>query len=78
MLRPFVLFSYSAILWPVAVYACSVGWLIVTSEALAVVYVGVGSRGSYDFTPLQTGLVYISSFVAGLFGTAVAGRFLMQ
>lgn len=73
MLRPFVLFSYPAILWSAAVYSCSVGWLIVISEALAMVY-QESAHGGYNFTPLQTGLVYISPFVGGLFGTAVAGR----
>lgn len=73
MLRPFVLFSYPAILWSAAVYSCSVGWLIVISEALAMIYQESGG-GGYNFTPLQTGLVYISPFVGGLFGTAVAGR----
>ena len=73
MLRPFILFSYPAILWSAAVYSCSVGWLIVISEALAMIY-QESARGGYNFTPLQTGLVYISPFVGGLFGTAVAGR----
>lgn len=73
MLRPFVLFSYPAILWSSAVYSCSVGWLIVISEALAMIY-QESARGGYNFTPLQTGLVYASPFVGGLFGTAVAGK----
>ncbi|CAI4220167.1 unnamed protein product [Parascedosporium putredinis] len=71
MLRPFVLYSYPAILWSAAVYSCSVGWLIVMSESLAMIY---QNKESYNFTPLQTGLVYISPFVGGLFGTAVAGK----
>ena len=73
LLRPFVLFSYPAILWSSAVYSCSVGWLIVISEALAMIY-QESARGGYSFTPLQTGLVYISPFIGGLLGTAVAGR----
>ncbi|MBE3041760.1 hypothetical protein IMZ48_04105, partial [Candidatus Bathyarchaeota archaeon] len=32
MVRPFILFTYPAILWSAAVYACSIGWLIVISE----------------------------------------------
>ncbi|CAI4210972.1 unnamed protein product [Parascedosporium putredinis] len=71
MLRPFVLFSYPAILWSAAVYACSVGWLIVISESMAMIY---QNRDSYHFDALQTGLVYISPFVGGLLGTAVAGK----
>ncbi|SPO06820.1 related to HOL1 protein [Cephalotrichum gorgonifer] len=71
MLRPFILYSYPAVLWSSAVYACSVGWLIVISESMAMIY---QDKDSYNFTPLQTGLVYISPFIGGLFGTAVAGK----
>lgn len=69
-LRPFILFSYPAVLWSSAIYACSVGWLIVISESVAVIY----QQGIYKFNALQTGLVYISPFVGGILGTAVAGK----
>lgn len=68
--RPFVLYSYPAVLWSSAVYACSVGWLIVISECVAVIY----REGYYEFGALSTGLVYISPFVGGVLGTAVAGK----
>ncbi|KAI8953427.1 major facilitator superfamily domain-containing protein [Xylaria longipes] len=68
--RPFVLFSYPAVLWSSAVYACSVGWLIVISECVAVIY----REGYYEFGALSTGLVYVSPFIGGVLGTAVAGR----
>ncbi|KAJ3572898.1 hypothetical protein NPX13_g4893 [Xylaria arbuscula] len=68
--RPFILYSYPAVLWSSAVYACSVGWLIVISECVAVIY----REGYYNFNALQTGLVYISPFVGGVLGTGVAGR----
>lgn len=71
MLRPFVLFAYPAVLWSAIVYACSVGWLIVISETMAIIY---RDPTSYNFTALQTGLVYISPFVGGILGTAVAGK----
>jgi hypothetical protein len=48
-----------------------VGWLIVLSESVAVVF---ESSEHYGFTALQTGLVYISPFIGGLLGTAVAGK----
>lgn len=70
MIRPFILFAYPSVLWSSAVYSCSIGWLIVISETLAMIY----ERKPYDFTPLQTGLVYVSPFIAGILGTAVAGR----
>lgn len=69
-IRPFILFAYPAILWSAAIYALSVGWLIVLSELVSHIYQG----GSYKFTSLQTGLIYISPFVGGLIGTAVAGK----
>ncbi|OJJ61242.1 hypothetical protein ASPSYDRAFT_809989 [Aspergillus sydowii CBS 593.65] len=69
--RPFILFTYPAVLWSAVVYALSVGWLIVLSEVVSHIY---QDKESYNFTSLQTGLVYISPFVGGLLGTAVAGK----
>lgn len=71
MLRPFVLFAYPAVLWSTAIYSCSVGWLIVISNTMSMIY---RSSDSYNFTAFQTGLVYISPFVGGVLGTAVAGK----
>ena len=70
-IRPFILFAYPSVLWSTAIYSLSVGWLIVLSESVAVIY---ESSDHYGFTPLQTGLIYISPFVGGLLGTAVAGK----
>ncbi|KAJ5970602.1 Major facilitator superfamily domain general substrate transporter [Penicillium vulpinum] len=69
--RPFILFAYPSVLWSTVVYSLSVGWLIVLSESVAHIFEG-GEH--YHFTALQTGLIYISPFVGGLLGTAVAGR----
>lgn len=69
--RPFILFAYPSVLWSATVYALSVGWLIVLSESVSVVY---ESSTYYGFTALQTGLIYISPFIGGLLGTAVAGK----
>ncbi|VUC36257.1 unnamed protein product [Clonostachys rosea] len=71
MARPFILFAYPAVLWSSVVYACSIGWLIVISESLSMIY---GNPDLYNFTALQTGLVYISPFVGGILGTGVAGK----
>ncbi len=70
-IRPFILFAYPSVLWSTVVYSLSVGWLIVLSEAVSEIY---RDRDSYNFTALQTGLVYISPFVGGVLGTAVAGK----
>lgn len=68
--RPFILFTYPAVLWSSAIYACSVGWLIVVSESVTVIY----REDYYHFNALQTGLMYISPFIGGVLGTAVAGK----
>lgn len=70
-LRPFILFAYPAILWSTLVYSLSIGWLIVLSESVAYVY---QNRETYNFSSLGTGLVYVSPFIGGILGTAVAGK----
>ena len=70
-IRPFILFAYPAILWSTLVYALSVGWLIVLSESVASIY---RNPETYNFNAIQTGLVYISPFIGGILGTAVAGK----
>jgi hypothetical protein len=70
MIRPFILLSYPAVAYSSLIYACSVGWLIVLSESVAMIY-----RGDfYDFDALHTGLVYVGPFVGGVLGTAFAGK----
>ena len=69
--RPFILFAYPAILWSTLVYSLSIGWLIVLSESVSTVY---RSKETYNFSSLGTGLVYISPFIGGILGTAVAGK----
>ncbi|GME65459.1 Major facilitator superfamily [Neofusicoccum parvum] len=71
MARPFILFAYPAVLWSTVVYSLSIGWLIVLSESVSAIY---RDRDSYNFTALQCGLVYISPFIGGVLGTAVAGK----
>ncbi|PWW71566.1 MFS general substrate transporter [Tuber magnatum] len=68
--RPIILFAYPAILWSTVVYSFSVGWLIVLSETVAHIY----QEHPYNFSRLATGLVYISPFIGGIIGTAVAGK----
>jgi MFS family permease len=68
--RPFVLFAYPAVLWSTVVYSFSIGWLIVLSESVAHIY----QAKPYNFSALGTGLVYLSPFIGGVIGTAVAGK----
>ncbi|KAI4235456.1 MAG: hypothetical protein LQ349_003164 [Xanthoria aureola] len=69
-LRPFILFAYPAILWSALVYSLSIGWLIVLSESVSEIY----RTKHYHFSSFGVGLVYISPFVGGILGTAVAGK----
>jgi hypothetical protein len=71
LLRPFILFTYPSVLWSALVYALSVGWLIVLSESVTSIF---RNKGSYNFSALGTGLVYLSPFVGGILGTVVAGK----
>lgn len=61
-IRPFILFAYPSILWSTLVYSLSIGWLIVLSESISTIY---ENSATYNFTPLQAGLVYISPFIGG-------------
>lgn len=70
--RPFILFAYPAVLWSSLVYSLAVGWLIVLSESVSHIY---RTRETYNFTALQVGLVYVSPFIGGILGTAIAGKF---
>lgn len=70
-LRPFILFAYPSILWSTVVYSLSIGWLIVLSESVSTIY---ENKATYNFTPLQAGLCYVSPFIGGVLGTAVAGK----
>lgn len=70
-IRPFILYCYPAVLWSSVVYACSIGWLIVLSESVSTIY---RSKDTYNFSALSAGLIYISPFVGGVLGTAVAGK----
>ena len=69
--RPFILFAYPSVLWSTLVYSLSIGWLIVLSESVASIY---RNKASYHFSALGTGLVYLSPFLGGVLGTAVAGK----
>ncbi|KAI9819250.1 MAG: hypothetical protein M1827_007406 [Pycnora praestabilis] len=70
-IRPFILFAYPSVLWSALVYSLSVGWLIVLSESVSTIY---RTKDTYNFSALGTGLVYLSPFIGGVLGTAVAGK----
>ncbi|TQS35056.1 hypothetical protein Golomagni_04534 [Golovinomyces magnicellulatus] len=69
--RPFVHFAYPAVVWSALVYACSIGWLIAISESVTLLF---RTRATYNFSALTAGLIYLSPFIGGVIGTAIAGR----
>ncbi|KAK9374404.1 major facilitator superfamily domain-containing protein, partial [Lipomyces chichibuensis] len=69
-LRPLVLFAYPAVLFSTLMYALSVVWLIVMSESVSDVF----EQRPYNMSATAVGLLYISPFVGGILGTAVAGK----
>ena len=69
--RPFILYAYPSILWSSLVYSLSIGWLIVLSESVSEIY---RNKDSYNFSALGVGLIYISPFIGGVLGSAVAGK----
>ncbi|KAF4439347.1 hypothetical protein F53441_12626 [Fusarium austroafricanum] len=71
MLRPFILLAYPAVLWSAIMYSCSIGWLIVLAETMAIIY---RDPHRYNFTAMQTGLVYLAPFIGAVLGTGVAGK----
>ncbi|KAM5510001.1 MFS transporter [Fusarium oxysporum f. sp. phaseoli] len=71
MIRPFILLVYPAVLWSAIMYSCSIGWLIVLAETMAMIY---RDPHRYNFTAIQTGLVYLAPFIGAVLGTGVAGK----
>jgi MFS family permease len=69
-LRPFVLYAYPAVLFSTFVYAFAVVWLIVVSEVISTIF----AHEPYNFPATSVGLLYISTFLGGCLGSAVAGR----
>lgn len=68
-LRPFVLFCYPHVLFCSFLYCFSVVWLIVIAQLVAHIFMDK----TYNFTSLETGLIYISPFIGGCLGSLCAG-----
>ncbi len=69
-LRPYVLYLYPPVLFSTLIYSMSVVWLIVVSETISHIF----SHQPYYFPLTSVGLLYISTFIGGCLGSAVAGR----
>jgi hypothetical protein len=65
------LLAYPSVLWSTVIYSCSVGWLLLISNTMSMIF---RTKDAYNFTVFQTGLLYISPFIGGILGTALAGK----
>lgn len=71
LIRPFILYSFPHICFGALMYSFSVVWLIVICEVIAEIFT---NKDTYNFTIIETGLIYISPFVGGCFGSLLGGR----
>ncbi|RDW29254.1 major facilitator superfamily domain-containing protein [Yarrowia lipolytica] len=69
-LRPYVLYLYPPVMFSTLVYSMSVVWLIVVSETISHIF----SSQPYNFPLTSVGLLYVSTFIGGCLGSAVAGK----
>ncbi|KAL4737438.1 major facilitator superfamily domain-containing protein [Aspergillus similis] len=70
-LRPLALVKSPPLLWSTMVYALSLGWLAVLAETIAHLFQSVDG---YGFTPVQTGLLYLSPLIGTILGSVVGGK----
>ncbi|KAL2815118.1 major facilitator superfamily domain-containing protein [Aspergillus granulosus] len=69
--RPFRLLTSPPLLWSAVVYALSLGWIAVLAETIAHLFQSVNG---YGFTPVQTGLLYISPLLGTIVGSVIGGK----
>lgn len=69
-LRPFILFFYPHVCFGAFFYAFAVVWLIMISEVISEIF----TNPPYGYSKLSVGLFYLSPFIGGSLGSAVAGR----
>ncbi|ODQ81894.1 hypothetical protein BABINDRAFT_160126 [Babjeviella inositovora NRRL Y-12698] len=68
--RPFVLLLYPSVLFGAFLYAFAVVWLILISESVSHLF----TKPPYNYSVITIGLFYVSPFVGGTLGSAVAGK----
>jgi MFS family permease len=69
--RSFHLLKSPPLLFSAVVYALSLGWIAVLAETIAHLFQTVNG---YGFTPVQTGLLYISPLIGTIVGSVVGGK----
>lgn len=69
LIRPFWMLGSPAVLWATLLFTTCVSWLVGISITLSQIF----SVPPYNFSITAVGLTNLSSFVASLLGTAIAG-----
>ncbi|TVY82324.1 putative MFS-type transporter [Lachnellula suecica] len=69
MFRPFVMLGSPAVLWATLLFTTCISWLVGISVTLSQIF----SAPPYNFSVLEVGLTNLSSFVASIIGTLIAG-----
>lgn len=69
MLRPFLLLASPAVLWATLLFTTCISWLVGISITISQIF----SAPPYNFSVRSVGATNLSSFVASIIGTAVAG-----
>ncbi|KAL3468985.1 major facilitator superfamily domain-containing protein [Aspergillus californicus] len=69
--KPLRLLTSPPLLWSATTYALSLGWIAVLAETVAHLFQSVDG---YGFTPIQTGLLYISPLIGTILGSVVGGK----
>ena len=67
--RPFVMLGSPAVLWATLLFTTCISWLVGISITLSQIF----SAPPYNFSVSAVGLTNLSSFVASLLGTLIAG-----
>lgn len=67
--RPFVMLASPAVLWATLLFTTCISWLVGISITLSQIF----SAPPYNFSVISVGLTNLSSFVASLLGTLIAG-----
>ncbi|KAL6237217.1 major facilitator superfamily domain-containing protein [Aspergillus navahoensis] len=69
--KPLALLKSPPLLWSAIAYALSLGWLVVLAETIAHLF---QSANGYGFTPIQTGLLYLSPLIGTILGSVIGGK----
>ena len=69
MIRPFFLLASPAVLWATLLFTTCISWLVGISITLSQIF----SAPPYNFSVSSVGATNVSSFVASLIGTLIAG-----